>query len=301
VFRQSKAFEVGDYVDKYFTDRDILEELYELEKPKIELAASLQLLFNAFVDAENYEPTMEQCIEMVRIIKIWDNIKKDELLNPRITEDFFKKLKEVPEASGKIQMTVDQHAQALSAIGNITNNSYAMNLITESEGVFLIPQFKFEFEMNINGHPMLFRIMYDFLRFDTINKVITGIDLKTGAKPSIKFGEQFIEYRYDVQGILYYTGMMALRKMYFPEWNKCTPENFKFLYTPKKANRMPVIVSLSEKFIYENGDILYSPKGNKSGIWKLIDDADWYITNEVYNEPRLLAENNGQVSIDKLL
>ena len=300
VFKRSDAFEVGDYVDKYFTDRDTLPELYELEKSRIELPASLNELYLSFLGEEIYNPQMSDCILRCKKLGLWASIKDDDKLAARITKDFFDKLTQASEATGKIEMTQEQQYQALCAIANIANNSNAIKLITESDGVFIIPQFKWEFEMVINGRIRKFRVMFDFLKFDTINEIIEGIDLKTGAKPSIKFKEQLIEYRYDVQGILYYTGMMALRKAYFPEWKKCTPENFKFLYTPKRACRMPIIVPLSEKFIYENGDVLYSDKGNQPGIWKLIDDADWYLENQIFNEPRLLAENNGIVNINDL-
>jgi hypothetical protein len=242
---------------------------------------------------------------MVRALRLWSSIKDDEKILSRITDDFHVKLQQTEFDSGKIQMTADQHLQALNSINNICNNVKAIELITEEndndEEVILIPQFKWEFELTINGHKRSFRVMYDWLKFNITTKKIIGIDLKTGAKPSHKFGEQFLDYRYDVQGILYYFGLLALLKTHFPEWTKCTPEDFKFLYTPKIANREPIIVPLTERFIRQNENYIYNKSDKMYGIAKLIDDADWYIENQCFDRHRLLAENDGVLKIDQLL
>lgn len=301
VFAPGKAFEVGDYVDKYFTNRDLLEELYELSKPKIELPESLMNLYGWMASKNMYEPTIEECIVECREAGLYASVKDDEKLKSRFTDDFFNKLKEIPLSTGKIQITTDQYAQAISSIDNIQNNEVASRLIAEGEGEFLIPQFKYEFELPVNGHMVKFRIMLDWLKFDTINKKIIGIDLKTGAKPSHLFHEQLFEYRYDLQGILYYYGIMALRKAYFPDWTVCTPEDFKFLYTPKRPNRQPLIIELTERFIRQH-EYSYYYKGVKvDGLAKLIEDADWYIENQVFDKHRIIAQNNNTVTIDKLL
>jgi hypothetical protein len=297
VFAPGKAFEVGDYVDKYFTNRDLLEELYEISEEKIELSPSLETLYEFFLANKIFTPTVDECVTRCRELKLWDSIKYDSKVADRLTKDFFTKLEQASRDSGKIKMTQDQRYQAICAIGNINNSESAMALITEQEGEFIIPQFKWEFEMIINGHIRLFRVMFDWIKFNAITHKITGIDLKTGAKPSHKFIEQFLDYRYDVQGILYYFGIMALRKQYFPDWEKCTPEDFKFLYTPKIDNRKPIIVPLTETFIRQNDEYIYNNGKRFYGISKLIDDADWYIENEVFNQHRIIAENDGIVKI----
>lgn len=301
IFTPGKAFEVGDYVDKYFTNRELLNELYELSKPKIELSESLMVLYDWYISEKIYEPSMDDCIKTCRGLGLWASIKDDEKLKSRITEDFFKKLKEIPDASGKIQMTADQYAQAINSIDNILNNEAASKLISEGEGEIIIPQFKWEFELPVNGHMVKFKIMLDWIKFNIIEQTITGIDLKTGAKPSHLFHEQLFEYRYDIQGILYYFGIMALRKMYFPEWKICTSNNFKFLYTPKKANREPIIVSLTDRFIKQHQDSYYYQGKKVDGISKLIDDADWYIQNQIFDRHRIIAQNNNLITIDQLL
>lgn len=300
-FKRSSAFEIGDYVDKYFTDRDALDELYEQTKPKIELSDSLEILYNAFVDIGCYEPTLDSCVLVARDCKLWTKMG-DEKIKERITDDFFKKLKEAIEDTGKIKMTTDQHLQARYAIENILLNDYAIDLITEKENEIIIPQFKYEFDMPIeNAEPLTCKIMLDFLKFDIANKKIYGIDLKTGAKPPHRFGEQFVEYRYDIQGILYYFGMMQLRKKYFPDWKKCSPKDFLFLYTQKRIDTAPVIVRLTDEFVRDSCETLYANNLELPGIGKLLDDTSWYLANQYFDSHRIIFENGGILNIDDLI
>lgn len=301
----NKAFEIGNYVDRYFTDHDSMLEFYEMEKPKIELNASLEVLYSHFdVVKKNYTPSMEECVAEARKLKLWDSIKDDEKVKSRITDEFFTKLKQNEERSDKIQMTSDQFAQATFAIANIETDEDASRLIAESDGIISFSQFKWEFDMiTPSGRVRKFRVMYDKIFFDESKREIYAVDIKTGGKESHKFVEQFIEFRYDIQGILYYFGLLALRKAFFSDWNKPKPENFKFLYSPKKPNRTPIIVSLSDTFIGIHGEQLTYNGQSQDGIFKVIDDADWYIENQEFNRHRILDTQRkyGCIDINKLL
>jgi len=298
------AFAVGNYVDRWFTDNNSINDIYELEKPKIELNASLNVLYSFFIESGEIidVPSLDTCVEVARQLKLWDSIKDDEKIKTRITDEFFNKINQYNEKSNKIQLTEDQYAQAQSSIQNIEKNEDALKLISEKEDQFIIPQFKWEFEMIVpSGRIHKFRVMYDLLCFDIKNGTISAIDIKTGAKESHKFGEQFLEYRYDIQGILYYFGLLALRKQHFPNWDNIKPSAFKFLYSPKKSNRSPIIVSLTDTFIKMYGDLLNCGNKKQDGFFKILDDADWYIENCIFDKHRIIAESKESIEIDKLI
>jgi hypothetical protein len=296
------ALDVGNYVDKYFTDRENLELYFDRSKPKIELNASLEALLQLFLMVGVYEPSIDDCVLKCRENGIYGSLVDVEKLKAKFTSDFFEKLKRASLPSDKIELTSDEYDKALSAIENIKSNPIAMEIIEEHEEEIVIPQFKWEFELELEGSiKRKFRVMYDLLKFNFSKKKIYATDIKSGTKPAYKFAEQLIDFRYDIQGILYYVGLMALRKKYFPDWEKCDPQDFKFIYSPKKSNRECIIVPLSEKFIRDNSEsIIYNGKAY-DGIWKIFNDANWYIENQVFDKHRLLAENNGIVSIDKLI
>ena len=292
------AFAIGNYVDRYFTDRESIDEIYELSKPIIELPESLETLYQILKNNEEFEPSLDKCVTCCRENSLWSSIKDDEKLKSRFTEQFFEKLKQSETKSNKIQLTVDQYAQALAAIENIERNDDAINLITSTDDQIVFPQFKYEFDMLVpSGRMYRFRIMLDLLILNWTMQKISAVDIKTGTNESHKFGDQFKKYRYDIQGILYYFGLLALRKQYFPEWNKCAPEDFKFLYSPKKANKKPIIIKLSEEFIRSNGDSFCG----QDGIFKILDDVDWYLYGQTFDTHRLIDNSNGGVDIIKLI
>lgn len=299
----SDAIVVGNYVDSWFTNPEMVNELYEIAKPKIELSDSLEILYNSFAEEKNYNPEMSECIARCRELKLWNSIVNDEKLATRITDDFFRKLKDQESDTGKIKLTADQLAKATNAINNIMQNGPASELISENDRVLMMHQFKWEYEIGPldSGRSMKVRVMYDMLKFDIENQRIIGIDLKTGSRPSHMFTDAFFDFRYDIQGLLYYIGIMALRKKYFPEWTRCSPEDFKFLYSPKIVNSMPIIVSLDDDFMNQYSQ-KFSYKGKDyKGLQELLNDADWYIANQEFENHRMLVENNCKINISKLL
>jgi len=146
-----------------------------------------------------------------------------------------------------------------------------------------------------SGNARMFKVMIDKIKFDFNNLEIIGIDIKTGKRISIKFYDQFIEYRYDIQGILYYFGLLAIRKLIMErfgfEFNPVNSENFKFLYSPKMQNKLPIIVPLDEDWCRINGgEVLEHNNKHYPGCWRLMNDADWYLANQEFQNHKLVAE-----------
>lgn len=296
------AIIIGSYVDAWFTDHDKLRDLYEMGKPIIKLPLAEETLCQSFIKDANYAPTMDECVHRVRELELWNSIKDDKKIPPRITAPFFEKLRDESEKTDKIRLTVDQLSKANYSIENIMHNDEATKLISEGDNEIIVNQFKWEFDLPLDsGRTRTFRAMYDKLKFNLDTKKITGIDIKTGAKMSHTFGDSFFDYRYDIQSIVYLFGLVALRHKYFQDWTEVIPGDFKFLYSPKIPNQMPAIVALDSTFI-DNNAKMFSHKGKSvPSAWALMNDADWYIHNQEFINHRILSETNGVVTISKLL
>lgn len=297
------AIVIGNYVDAWFTDKEKLKDMFEVEKPGILLKDSLDVLCKSLMADEMYSPTLDEAVARAKELGLWTNVKKDDLYRTRITQDLFDKLKIESEKSDKTRLTVDQLTKATYSIDNITNNESTMELISEGEDEIVINQFKWEFEMTMDsGRARKFRVMYDKLKFCLKTKEIIGIDIKTGIKPSHLFGDSFFEYRYDIQGILYWFGMMAFRKIYLPDWELPDPENFRFVYSPKYLNSKSAVIKLDRKFVEYAAEGEFTYKGKTApGAWSLMNDADWYLENQEFETHRVLAESNYVVNISDLL
>jgi hypothetical protein len=293
--KPSPALAIGQFVDKYFTAREDLYNIYNVDTKRIILSDSIEALFQWCVMNNLWEPSNDALIDGCRELALFSKMGNDKILE-RISPLFYEKLENTKKGAGKIQLSEEEHAKSFASINNVEYSPAAMELITEGEDQIVLHQFKIEFPLKMDsGNTRMFKAMLDFLKIDFKNNTITGIDLKTGDRHPHKFYDQFIEYRYDVQGILYYWAMLAIRReiksklgleMIVP-----TSRDFKFLYSPKIANKTPLIVSLDDDWCRANGEDSLTHKGvTYPGMWRLISDADWYLTNQEFNNHRMIAE-----------
>jgi hypothetical protein len=296
------AITVGGYVDSFFTNREHLGELYYTETSKPKLTESIDLLFQVFAAEGNYEPTLDECVKKCREYKIYSSITKDDKLKKRIPEDLFNRLSMEKAARGKTILTQEQLFQSTCAIENILSFQPAVKLINGEEDEIVIYQFKYEFVLKMNdGKYRSFKVMYDIIRFNLTKKTISASDIKTGTIPTHEFGGQIFKYRYDIQGILYFFGLLSLHKRYFPEWNQPMPGDFQFIYSRKIPNCLPIIVRLSERFMNSCAEN-FEYKGERcQGLWRIMEDAHWYLENKEFSQHRIIAENSNIISINQLL
>lgn len=299
--KKGSALTIGDYVDKYFTDRDLWRETYDVERRSIKLSDSLELLLDSFVKEKNFKPSMDQIYPRSRELGLWTLFSRQKI-EERIPSEFFEKLKLIETSDSKIMLSASEYDKAMNAIGNIKRSNKAMALITEDDDSIVIPQFKFEFDFQLkNGHVRRFRVMFDFLKFLINARRIIGIDVKSGSVPAMRFGHQFLEFRYDIQGQLYSLGMQALVRDHLKDWVMPRLSDFKFLYSPKLNDSTPIIASMSGEFPkYYNYIVPHNGK-NMYGFRRILDDADWYLTNQEFENHRIIAESGNEVDIMQLI
>lgn len=293
--RASSALSVGNYVDKYFTDRENLNNFFSVDR-KVKFPGLIQVLFDHFIAQEIYEPTSEEIISTCRALGLYEKVTDEQKILTKIPESFHEHLKSKRDSLGKVMLTADEYTQSLNAIANIEQCPQAVDLLRENEDEIVLYQFKIEFPLQLeSGNIRMFKAMLDHLKVNLRTLEIFGTDIKTGARHSHKFYDQFIEYRHDIQGIVYYWALLAIRKLILERYGVTlvlpSSENFRFLYSPKMRNKLPIIMTLDDKWIKLNGGEYLTHNGvNYPGCWRLINDADWYISNSEYQNHIVVAQ-----------
>ena len=302
--RPSSALQIGSFVDMHYTNREKLYDIFSVDKPKIKLSDSFEQVYNHFANIKQWNPTTEEIVSTCKLLGLFAKMS-DDVIVERIPAGLLEKLDNAQKTEGKVLLSPEDNSKCFQAIDNIDQSEEATTLITEGNGEVILHQFKLEFPLTLDsGRVRMFKVMLDFikLRFNTLE--MFGMDLKTGARASHKFYDQFVEYRYDVQGILYYLGLLALRTMirerFGVEFEKPTSRNFKFLYSSKMQSKLPIIVPMDDDWIRLNGGEYFEHKGVRyPGFWKLVNDADWYIENQEFSNHRIVVENK-ECNISKL-
>jgi hypothetical protein len=293
--RPSSALQIGSFVDMYYTNREKLYDVFSVDKPKIKLSDSFEQVYNHFANIKQWNPSAEEIVSVCKTLGLFAKMS-DDVIKERIPAGLLEKLNNTQRTGGKILLSPDDNSKCFQAIDNIDSCSEATDLITELEGEIILHQFKLEFPLTLDsGRIRMFKVMLDFIKLNFNTLEMFGMDLKTGARASHKFYDQFVEYRYDLQGILYYLGLLALRTMirerFGIKFGKPTSSNFKFLYSPKMQSQLPIIVSMNDDWIRLNGGEYFEHKGVRyPGFWKLVNDADWYIDNQEFSNHRVIAE-----------
>lgn len=295
--KSSSAFDVGTFVDKHFTDKENLYNIYSIDKRKIVLTPSLETLYDHFAKRGEWNPTDEEIISACRSIGLFEKMVDEAKILAKIDDNFRNKLKNTRDTIGKKLLSEEEYLKSMYSIENIENDPTAMELITEHDGEMVLNQFKIEFPIKLeSGNVRKFRVMIDITKINFNTMQIYGTDVKTGKRNSWNFYDQFIEYRYDIQGMLYYWGLLALRRLinerFGIELISPSSNNFKFLYSPKIQNRMPIIVPMDDDWIRTNGgESLYYNDKVLPGCWKLMNEADWYISNGEFKNHKIISES----------
>ena len=156
--------------------------------------------------------------------------------------------------------------------------------------VEFIYQAKFVFTAIIEGEEVTLKFMPDLIVVDHKNKTIQLVDLKTSSVPGYKFHENFLKFRYDIQGELYTEGMRTIiaNDKYYSDYTILP-----YLFTDiSRTDKVPVTyeIDLSEGFSFAKGDKVYQYKGWKELLAEILvyeaNDAKVpnYITTEGPND-----------------
>ena len=130
-----------------------------------------------------------------------------------------------------------------------------------TEEVEYIYQAQFKTIMTVAGRDVEVKIMPDLMVVNHREKTIQLVDLKTSAMPAYDFAENFLKFRYDIQGELYGDVMHEIIKN-DDEYRGYTI--LPYLFTDiSRTDKVPVTweVDLTNGFFFTKGEKVYDYKG----------------------------------------
>ena len=141
-----------------------------------------------------------------------------------------------------------------------------------------------KFATTLNG--IVYRCMFDRLIVNHATKTIIPIDLKTTGHPEEKFESSFLNWRYDIQGTLYWDILADIisKDEYFKHF---TILNFRFVVVHVPAPNPMVWVMPAKDELYA---IL--SKRNYPSYSELAEAVQWHQQHSVYHCSRATFENN---------
>lgn len=140
-----------------------------------------------------------------------------------------------------------------------------------------------------------FKAMLDWLIIDHDNKVIKPYDLKTGGKTVEEFESSFFYWRYDIQALLYTVAVTTLRDDKYPGY---VIEPFRFVYISRLNEYRPLVWITTKKIMegtlkgFTMNDVYYK------GLRELINDYEWYSSNQNVSYAREVYETSGEIVIN---
>lgn len=293
----SKGIDFGSKLDDFISlSKEQFNEKYIISQLKLD---------NAYT--EFAEIIVEHKID---VSVIDDNVLK-KLYNLSIENDLFKRITKEESRLQKI------NNKELFEYVNFLYSNEGKELITPSEyttllqcqmSLFTHKSTKKYFNFNKEGQEEIYQLkmIYPFsnsklklyldkVNIDHNNKTIQGIDLKSGSVNTDNFMTNFFKFKYYFQGGIYQKGLEIYRDEKYPDY---TLLPFKFIFLPTFNINNPKTFVLTDKWIDAAWNGFTTNSGYKyKGIIELVDEIEWHIKNQVFNESKEFYLND-EINLD---
>ena len=174
--------------------------------------------------------------------------------------------------SGKKIVSQKDWDDAMEMARIFRNDPYLKTIfgVKNTDDVEFIYQAQFVFNYVIEGESVTVKFMPDLIIVNHTEKTIRIVDLKTSSMPAYEFADNFLKYRYDIQGELYTEGMKTIIHA-DEEYQDYTI--LPYLFTDiSRTDKVPVTyeIDLSNGFSFTRGDKLYQYKDWKELLAEII-------------------------------
>lgn len=141
------------------------------------------------------------------------------------------------------------------------------------------------------------KMMADKIICDHKTKRIRILDIKTGAQSN--FMKNFYEYKYYIQGALYYQAIAGMITS-IPAYAEYDLEPyFDFIYVSRDNLYQPLVYRMNLDYILKVLSGYETMLGTKvPGVYQLLEDYKYYKENDIYDIKRELKESNGVIEIN---
>ena len=218
---------------------------------------------------------------------LFKRIKKDESRIKKFdTPEFYEFLEFMYNNRDKEFITPDEYSKLLACQQSLFNHKSTKKYF--NCGDYL--EERYQVELNYEYKKRNIKCILDKVIIDHANKTIQGIDLKSGSVSAKEFMSNFFKFKYYLQGSLYQLGISKFINDLGLDDYEILP--FKYIYLPTFDYNNPKTFILTDKWINASWNGFTTNSGYKyRGINELIDEINWHVRHQVFNETREFYEN----------
>lgn len=265
----------GNIVDCILTDLDNFDNKFYIdkliEKPPDAIMSFIHELVSLGIKEFN-EEIITTNIDKLSYQKNWNtDTKINYLLNKCNAIHYFDM---VLKAKNKQIISEEEISISKIVSNNLLNHPHTSQYFMAKE---------YESQKLLTGQWGRFKIYgtLDRYNIDTWSKIITPFDIKTTSDYTTNFHKSFKRFKYYYQSVIY----TELLKQNYPDYQIDT---FKFLVESVKYPGLPLVYSLNE----ESNEMAL----NK--VQESFDLLEWHIENNVWDMPKEIYINKGDIKID---
>lgn len=269
-----------------FDGRNVFDEKYYIssaQKP----TASLGDLADAYVEASYSNKTTKirdekLALDLISSLGIWSNIKKEETLLKKLTDEFWSYIYDVFVAGDRLVISNESYQTMCDAMSALKHNSFTSPYFhkqgadnSKIQHLYQLP-IVFQYRGNIEMKALL-----DILMIDHVNKEITPVDLKTLDASIYFFPVNVSKFRYDLQAEIYNKAVEAYRDEKFPDY-KIKP--FKYIVSSSQKPEKPIVYSIDPTDWRMRVNATRTKK--LRGLMELTTDFIWHSETQQFEYPK---------------
>lgn len=278
-----------EFNEKYLIVQNALDgDLFKLAEIIVNIE---NVNINVFIGTDFTEPLINTRIDIINKIAINNDLfKRIKLDASRIkkfdTPEFYEFLEFMYNNKDKEFITPDEHSKLLACQSSLFNHKSTKKYFNCGNNIEEI----YQLELNFMYEGRNMKGILDKVIINHANMTIQPLDLKSGSFPAKDFMSSFFKFKYYMQGAIYNKAIKEWIKN--SSFMKYTILPFKFIYLPTFDYNNPKTFILSEKWEQAAWDGFTTNSGYKyRGINELVDEINWHIKHQIFNETRDFYEN----------
>ena len=294
----NKGIDFGSKLDDFISlSKDEFNEKYlivqnTLDGDLFKLAEAIVNIENVNIDSFLTDTTfIKSRVDIINQIAINNDLFKRIKLNAsRIKKfdipEFYEFLEFMYNNKDKEFITPDEHSKLLACQSSLFNHKSTKKYFNCGDNIEEIYQLELNFEHNNRN----IKCILDKVIINHNDKTIQPIDLKSGSVSAKEFMSNFFKFKYYLQGALYNAGIFD----YFKKLRNLNYEilPFKYIYLPTFDYNNPKTFILTEKWEHAAWKGFTTNSGYKyRGINELIDEINWHIKYQIFDETKEFYEN----------
>jgi hypothetical protein len=171
--------------------------------------ASLEVLADKYIEVMKTNKMSSRdnalALQLIKDLGLWGNIKKEETLLGKLTDEFWDYIDAVHEAGDRYILDPEMNEKVGLAVNTLKTNVWTQWYFNEEENKEIVTQLPIIFEAW--GRTM--KAMLDMVVIDHEKKVIMPCDMKTMGENPKTFPSKILKWRYDNNGALRNTLVMS--------------------------------------------------------------------------------------------